>query len=481
MIVGELAESVDLLIIGGGPGGYVAAIRAAQLGRAVTLVERTGPSGLGGVCLQVGCIPSKALIELANAVAQTRDRERMGLSVGEVGVSLERFQSWRQEICGGLARGVSRLLTAAGVTVVPGHARFNRLDRVAVHTPEDTAIFFEFEQAIVATGSRSLELPGLPFDDRRVLDSTGALALTAVPDSAVVVGAGYIGLELATALAKLGAKITLVEARDHILPSLDAALSAPALRQLGRLGVDVRLDSTAVRLDGDDLVLSVGDQEDRIAAQRVIVAAGRAPNTDDLGLAAAGVPIGPDGLIAVGADMRVNDRVAAIGDVVSGPPLAHKASAQGIVAAEALSGHATAYEPAAFPMVIFSDPEIATVGLTETQARRSGMDVRAASFPLAASGRGAILGERDGFVRLVADDHTDRLVGVHVVGPQATELAAAGTLAIEMMVSAADLAGTLHPHPTFSEGLHEAAELLLGSPIHVPRAAAASHGRGRDD
>ncbi len=472
MIVGELAESVDLLVLGGGPGGYVAAIRAAQLGRDVTLVERAGPAGLGGVCLQVGCIPSKALIELANAVLRTQELERMGLAVGEVGVSLERFQAWRQEICAGLARGVSRLLSAAGVTVVPGNARFNRPDRVAVHTPADTAIFLEFEQAIIATGSRSVELPELGFDDGRVLDTTAALALTAVPASAVVIGAGYIGLELATALAKLGAKITLVEARDRILPSLDSALSAPALRQLGRLDVDVRLGSTAQRLDGEELVLRVADQEDRITAEQVIVAAGRVPNTDNLGLDAAGVPVGRDGLIEVGADMRVSDRIAAIGDIVSGPPLAHKASAQGIVAAEALSGRPTAYDPAAFPMVIFSDPEIATVGLSEEQARGQGMDVRAASFPLAASGRGGLEGARDGFVRLIADGHTDRLVGVHVVGPRATELAAEGTLAIEMMVSPADLAGTLHPHPTFSEGLHEAAEMLLGHPIHVPLSAA---------
>jgi dihydrolipoamide dehydrogenase len=467
MVVGELAEAVELLVLGGGPGGYVAAIRAAQLGRQVTLVERAGPDGLGGVCLQVGCVPSKALIELAQAVAQTRQFERMGLSAERVSVSLERFQAWREELCRGLARGVAQLLKAAGVTVVHGDARFNRPNRVAVRTPADAAIFFEFEQAIIATGSRDLELAGLPFDRRRVLDSTAALALTEVPDGVVLVGAGYIGVELATALSKLGAAVTIVEIRDRILPSIDASLSAPVMRRLRRLGVGVRLASTAERLDGENLVLRSAEGEVRVPAPLVIVAAGRVPNTDQLGLAAAGVPVRSDGLIEVGADMRAEHRIAAIGDVVAGPPRAHKASAEAVVAAEALSGKPSVYEPAALPIVIFSDPEIATVGLGEDAAREQGMDVRVASFPVGASGRAATLGAREGFTRLVMDAATDRIVGVHIVGPRASELAASGTLAIEMMASAADLAGTIHPHPTLSEGLHEAAEMLLGHPIHV--------------
>jgi dihydrolipoamide dehydrogenase len=470
MVVGELAEAVELLVVGGGPGGYVAAIRAAQLGRQVTLVERSGPDGLGGVCLQVGCVPSKALIELAQAVAQTRDFERMGLSAERVSVSLERFQAWREELCRGLARGVAQLLSAAGVTVVQGDARFNRPDRVAVRTPADTAIYFEFEQAIIATGSRDLELAGLPFDGQRVLDSTAALALTEVPDDVLVVGAGYIGVELATALSKLGAAVTIVEVRERILPSLDASLSAPVMRRLRRLGVGVRLASTAERLDGENLVLRSAESEDRVPAPLVIVAAGRVPNTDQLGLAAAGIAVGSDGLIGVGADMRAEHRIAAIGDVVAGPARAHKASAEALVAAEALSGKPSVYEPAAVPIVIFSDPEIATVGLGEDAAREQGMDVRVASFPVAASGRAATLGAREGFTRLVMDAATDRIVGVHIVGPRASELAASGTMAIEMMTSAADLAGTSHPHPTLSEGLHEAAEMLLGHPINVASA-----------
>jgi dihydrolipoamide dehydrogenase len=467
MVVGELAEAVELLVLGGGPGGYVAAIRAAQLGRQVTLIDRAGRAGLGGVCLHVGCVPSKALIELAHAAAQTREFEPMGLSAERVSVSLQRFQDWRRELCRDLARGVAQLLDAAGVSVVHGEARFNRPDRVAVRTPADVAIFFEFEQAIVATGARDLELPGLPFDDRRVLDSAAALALAAVPDRVVVVGAGYIGVELATALCKLGATVTIVEARERILPAFDAPLSVPVMRRLRRLGVEVRSGAKAERLDGEELVVRTAEGEDRLPAPLVVVAAGRVPNTDQLGLGAAGIAIGSNGLIEVGADMRAGPHIAAIGDVVAGPARAHKASAQAVVAAEALSGRPSAYEPAAIPTVIFSDPEIATVGLSADAAREHGMDVRVASFPLAASGRAATLGAREGFTWLVMDAATDRIVGVHIVGPRASEQAAAGTLSIEMMASAADLAGTLHPHPTLSEGLHEAAEILLGHPINV--------------
>jgi len=496
MVVGELAESADLLVIGGGPGGYAAAIRAAQLGREVTLVERDGAAGLGGVCLHRGCIPSKALIEVASAAHRGAALETAGLE-GELSVSLPRFQAWRAELCARLARGVGELLAKGNVRIVHGEARFNRPDRVAVHTPDDRAIFLEFQHAIVATGSRPIELPNLPFDGERVLDSTAALALTETPRSVAVVGAGYIGLELGTALAKLGARVTIVEALDRILPSIDASLTAPVLRRLRALGVDVQLNATAERLDGDCLIVATADGDDTVAAERVIVAVGRTPNTDELGLTAAGVEVagsgrdggvaaagvelarsGRDGspaaagitgagLIPVAADMRATDRIAAIGDVVAGPALAHKATAEAAVAAEALSGRPAAFDPRAIPEVIFTDPEIATVGLTEAQAREAGMDPRTATFPLAASGRAGTLDARDGLTRVVTDQATDRVVGVHIVGPHASELIAGGALAIELMAAPGDLAATIHPHPTLSESLHEAAALALGHPLHV--------------
>jgi dihydrolipoamide dehydrogenase len=485
MVVGELAESADLLVIGGGPGGYAAAIRAAQLGREVTLVERNGAAGLGGVCLHVGCIPSKALIELAGAAHRTAELEAAGLHADGVTVSLERFQAWRGELCARLARGVGELLAKGQVRIVHGEARFNRPDRVAVHTPDDHALFLEFQHAIVATGSRPIELPNLPTDGERVLDSTGALALTKAPTSAAVIGAGYIGLELGTALAKLGTRVTVVEALDRVLPSIEESLTAPVRRRLRALGVDVRLSTTAERIEGDSLVVTGPDGEDRIEAERVIVAVGRVPNTDDLGLAAAGIPSTqhvPDGasedgrsaasalargLMDVGEDMRATERIAAIGDVVAGPSLAHKATAEAAVAAEALSGLPAAFDARAVPEVIFTDPEIGTVGLTEAQAREAGLDPFVATFPLAASGRAGTLNERDGFTRLVTDRATDRVIGVHIVGPHASELVAGGALAIELMASPGDVAATIHPHPTLSEGLHEAAALALGHPIHV--------------
>jgi dihydrolipoamide dehydrogenase len=472
MVVGEFADAVDLLVVGGGPGGYAAAIRAAQLGREVTLVERGGAGGLGGVCLQVGCIPSKALIELAEAAQRTRDLHAAGLDADGVAVSLERFQAWRGELCAGLARGVGELLEAGAVKVVHGEARFNRADRVAVRTPDDRVAFFEFEHAIVATGSRPIALPGLPFDGERVLDSTAALALTAVPESVAVVGAGYIGLELGTALAKLGARVTVVEALDRVLPTVEESLTTPLRRRLRELGVDLRLETTAQRLDDGDLVVAGPDGEGRVAAERVVVAVGRVPNTDDLGLAEAGITVGPDGLIAVDRDMRAAERIAAVGDVVAGPALAHKATAEAAVAAEALSGRPAAFDAQAIPIVIFTDPEIGSVGLSEEQAREAGMEPVVATFPLAASGRAGTLRAREGFTRIVADASTDRVVGVHVVGPHASELVAGGGLAIELMAAPGDVAATIHPHPTLSEGLREAADLMLGQPLHVARARA---------
>jgi dihydrolipoamide dehydrogenase len=467
MVVGEVAEPVDLLVVGGGPGGYAAALRAAQLGRKVTLVERGGEDALGGCCLHVGCIPSKALIELASAAHHTGSMAAAGLVVGDVAVDLERFQEFRRGVTGGLAKGVAQLLSAAGVRVIQGELRFNRPDRAAVNTPDGNVLFFEFRDAIVATGSRPTVLPGLEPDGERIVDSTGALALTALPASMAVVGGGYIGLELGTAYAKLGVAVTIVEALDRILPTVDQALTRPVLRRLKDLGVDVRLRTRAERLDGDELVVDCPDGERRVPAACVVVAVGRAARTDDLGLREAGIPVGPDGLIPVGPDRLAREHVAAVGDVVAGPALAHKATHEGVVAAEALSGHPTAFDPAAIPQVVFSDPEVASAGLSLDEAKAAGLDAEEAAFPLSASGRAATLGARAGFARMVVDRAADRIVGVHLVGPHASELIAEGTLAIEMVASPDDLAGTIHPHPTLSEQLGEVAELLAGRPLHV--------------
>jgi dihydrolipoamide dehydrogenase len=462
MVVGEIAEAVDLLVVGAGPGGYVAAVRAAQHGREVVVVERGGgEGGLGGCCLHVGCIPSKALIELATARDDLERLRDAGLEVDDVSVDLGRFQTWRRGIVDGLAGGVATLLKQNGVRHVTGSLRFNKPNRAAVLLPDGNTQFFEFEQAIIATGSRPAELAGLPSDGERVLTSTGALALDAVPHSVAVVGAGYIGLEIGIALAKLGSRVSVVEALDRILPTVDEALTKPVLRSLERLGIELHLRTRATGLTGDELLVEGAVGERRVAAEKVIVAVGRVPNTDELGLALAGVPVGDDGLIPVDEQRRALRHIAAIGDVTAGPAVAHKASAEAIVAADALCGRPAAFDPTAIPAVIFTDPEIASVGLSEADARAAGHDVAVASAPLAASGRAATLGARDGFTRVVVDRTTDRVLGVHIVGPHASELIAEGTLAVEMVASPDDLAGTIHPHPTLSEGLHDAVQRML--------------------
>jgi dihydrolipoamide dehydrogenase len=453
MVVGEVGEAVDFLVVGGGPGGYAAAVRAAQLGREVTLVEERGIDGLGGTCLHAGCIPSKALIELAARAHGARRFADAGLELDGLRIDLGRFQSWKAGVVGDLAAGVARLLRTSAVTVVQGRARFTSARRVAVATPEGEVRFLEFSSAVVATGACPVALPGL--DGSRVVDPAGALAIGALPESVAVVGAGYIGLELATAFARLGARVALLEAADRVLPTLPDRLTRPVTRSLKALGVDLRTGCVV-----DDAAQVEGDL--------VVVAVGRRPNTGQLGLSQAGVGVDAEGFIPVDATLRATERIAAVGDVVAGPALAHRATAQAAVAAEALSGRRVAFD-ALVPFVVCSEPEIASVGLTAEQARAAGVDARTAEFPAGASGRAATLHNPVGFTQLVVDAATDAVVGAHIVGPHAAELAAHAALAIEMSASPADLALTIAPHPTMSEGLREAAAALFGAPLHLTR------------
>jgi dihydrolipoamide dehydrogenase len=454
MVVGEIAEPVDLLVIGAGPGGYVAALRAAELGREVVVVERGGEEGgLGGACLHVGCIPSKALIELAHARHRTDAMAVAGLRVDTASVDLPAFQAWKGSIVDGLAGGVKALFERHGVRSIDGTARFASRDRVAVTMSDGSGRFLEFGHAIIATGSHPVGLPELPFDGERVLSSRGALALEKVPASLAIVGAGYVGLELGIAFAKLGADVTVVEALDRVLPSIDEQLTKPVVRRLGELGIELRLGSRVARLDEQGLVIEGSDGERMLAAERVIVAVGRVPNTEELGLHAAEVGVDQQGLVAVDERRLATPRIAAIGDVTAGPALAQKASAEAKVAAEALCGRPAAFDPMAIPVIAFTDPEIATVGLTETQAREAGLDVAIGGSSFGSNGRAATLGEPAGFIGTVVDRSAERIVGVHAVGPHASELIAEGTLAVEMVASPEDVLGTIHAHPTLSEGL----------------------------
>ncbi len=468
MVVGQIAEPVDFVVVGAGPGGYAAALRASQLGRKVLLVDRDGADGVGGVCLRVGCIPSKALIEVADLAERARDASRFGVDVDVKGVDMAQFQKWKTGVVDGLTGGVRGLLDKAGVDVARGTFRFTGPDR-GVITPEgeDQLRFIKFKDLVLATGSRPVELCELPFDDETILDSTGALALKRLPKTLAIVGAGYIGLEIGIALAKLGSKVTIVEAEDRILPTMDRRLARPVATTLSKLDIDIRLKARAQGQSRGKLVIKGSDGDEKIAAECIIVAVGRRPNTDDLSLGEVRLNPGEDGLLQVAADRRMAPHIAAIGDITPGPALAHKATAEAIVAAEALCGQKTAFQPQVIPAVVFADPEIATVGLSVDDAKSDGIDAQATMFPLSASGRAKTLGTQDGFLQLVSDTADGRVIGVHIVGPHASDLIGEGALAIEMGATQEDLALTIHAHPTLGELYPEAAHLALGQPIHM--------------
>ncbi|MEV0590336.1 dihydrolipoyl dehydrogenase [Nonomuraea cavernae] len=461
MVVGEVAERAEFLVIGGGVGGYVAALRAAELGAEVVLVERRGVPGLGGVCLHEGCIPSKALIEFARQVECVHQ-----LAAG-------RLADWRPDVIGAwerrtvasarLAEGIARRMKALNVTIVDGEARFNRRKRVAVQQGNGVG-FIDFERCVIATGSRPRQLPLLPVDGDRVVDSTGALDLRVLPGRMVIVGGGYIGLELGTAYAKLGVHVTVVEIGPQLLPGLEGDLVRPVRKGLRKLGVDILLSTRPVELTSEGLLIA-GEEggQQVIPADIVVVTAGRVPNTDDLGLHMADVPVTDDGLIVVDAKCLVRPGLAAIGDVTPGPAFAHRASAQAIVAAESLLGHPTEFDHATIPSVIFTDPEIATTGLTLDTARSMGIEARAVTASLKASGRASAL-DTDGFARLVIDPDRDLVIGAQVVSPHASDVISELTLAIELAASPWDIALTVHPHPTFSESFHEAAVAATKAP-----------------
>ena len=456
MVVGEVAVGVDLLVIGGGPGGYSAALRAAAAGRTVTLVER---DRLGGVCLNVGCIPSKALIHVADTAALPGETGAIGVDL-QASVDLERAQNWIGDVIGRLTGGVEQLLRDAGVTVATGTARFATARRMAV-TLGDEANFYEFGSVILATGSRPVELPGLPLDGQRILDSTAALALRHVPPRLTVIGGGYIGVELGGAFAKLGADVTIIELADQLLPGMPLGLARTLERALRARGVTIRLGTKVLDRDGNDLVVEGPSGEARIPIGVVVVAVGRRPNTDSLGLTQAGVRLDADGRIMVAADRRAAKDVYAIGDITPGPALAHKATAEADVAVTAAGGRRAAFDPATIPAVVFSDPQIATVGLTAEQAAEDGADATTFRFPLSASGRALALGRPEGYVEVVAErGGGGSVLGVHMVGAGVAELAAE---------AAEDLALTIAPHPTLSEALAEAAMGALGRPLHVRR------------
>ncbi|KHF29890.1 MULTISPECIES: dihydrolipoyl dehydrogenase [Anoxybacillus] len=467
MVVGDFAIETETLVVGAGPGGYVAAIRAAQLGQKVTIVEK---GNLGGVCLNVGCIPSKALISAGHRYEIATHSQDMGIFAENVKVDFAKVQEWKAGVVKKLTGGVEGLLKGNKVEIVRGEAYFVDENTVRVMT-ENSAQTYKFKNAIIATGSRPIELPTFKFS-KRVLDSTGALNLSDIPKSMVVIGGGYIGTELGTAYANFGTKITILEGADEILSGFEKQMSAVVRRRLKKKGVDVFTNALAKgveeREDGVTVTFEVNGETKTIDAEYVLVTVGRRPNTEEMGLEQIGVKMTERGLIEIDKQCRTSvPNIYAIGDVVAGPPLAHKASYEGKIAAEAIAGHPSEIDYLAIPAVVFSDPECASVGYFEKQAIEEGIDVITAKFPFGANGRALALNETDGFLKLVLTKDDGVIIGAQIVGPNASDMIAELGLAIEAGMTAEDIAMTIHAHPTLGEITMEAAEVALGSPIHI--------------
>jgi dihydrolipoamide dehydrogenase len=472
MVVGDISTGTEVLVIGAGPGGYVAAIRAAQKGLDTTLVER---DAYGGTCLNHGCIPSKAYITATGLAHRAGHAEEMGIHADPV-VDMAGMRDWKDGVVDRLTSGVEKLCKANGVNLVEGVARFDGPNRVRVaHGGEGQGSeSIEFEHAIVATGSRPMEIPGFSFDDLPVLSSRDALALETVPDRLVVVGAGYIGMELSTVFAKLGADVTVVEMLDDALPGYEDDVARVVRKRAEELGVDFHFGEGATEwrdgTDGGIVVATETDDGERTeyAADWVLVAVGREPVSDTLDLDAAGVETDDRGFVTTDDQGRTNvDSVFAVGDVAGEPMLAHVGSKEGTVAAEAIAGEAVALDHQAIPAAVFTDPEIGTVGMTESEAAEAGFDPVVGQMPFNASGRALTTGHTDGFVRVVADEETGFVLGGQIVGPEASELVAELALAVEMGATLEDVASTIHTHPTLAEATMEACENALGQAIHT--------------
>jgi dihydrolipoamide dehydrogenase len=472
-------EQFDVIVVGGGPGGYVAAIRAAQLGLRTACIDATvnarGKPSFGGTCLNVGCIPSKALLDSSHHLEFIREHAGAhGINVGEVSIDLETLLARKDRVVGVLTQGVAGLLKKAGVTALNGRGRLLGQRRIGFQPADGTEErILSATSIVLATGSVPASLPFAPVDGVRVVDSTGALSFPEVPARLGVLGAGVIGLELGSVWRRLGAEVTLIEAMDRFLPLVDQTIAAEALKTYRAQGLDIRLGTraSAVRTGTDAVEVDVTDAEGKASTltfDKLVVAVGRRPNTEGLNLDAEGLTTDARGFIEVDPDCRTRaDGIWALGDVVRGPMLAHKAMEEGVAVAERLVGQRPEVDFHHIPWVIYTWPEVAWVGSTEEELQASGADYRVGTFPFMASGRARAMGETAGMVKMLASSKDDRLLGVHIIGPNASELIGEGVLGLSFGASTEDLARTAHAHPTLAEAVHEAALAVAERTLHI--------------
>ncbi|NTV41930.1 MAG: dihydrolipoyl dehydrogenase [Syntrophobacteraceae bacterium] len=469
MVMGEFTQETQVLVIGGGPGGYAAAFRAADLGLEVSLVDMGGR--LGGVCLFRGCIPSKSLLYVSELLHDAERAKEMGISFGEPRIDLERVRAWKNQVTEKLAGGLMDLAGRRGVQVIRGRAVFEGADRVRLL--DSDVSHMKFKHAIVATGSHASTLPGgNGGKGGRIMTSTGALALADIPERLLVIGGGYVGVELGSVYASLGSRVTLVENSDRIMEGADTDLVQPLSQRLEALFEAIHTRTKVVELKESETGVEATFEGDGKSGEgrfdRALVAIGRRANSRNLGLENTKVVCNEAGFIQVDERMRTADeRIFAVGDVVGGVMLAHKAMHEGKVAAEVISGRNSAFDYQTIPAVVYTDPQIAWCGLTEQEAKRRGQAVKVTRFPWSASGRAASMGLSKGLTKFVVDPESGRILGMGIVGREAGEMISEGVLAVEMGALAEDVALSMHPHPTLAESEEEAAEAFLGSSTHI--------------
>lgn len=469
----NLNTKINIVIIGAGPGGYAAAFLAADLGMNVTLIDKE--KNPGGVCLYRGCIPSKALLHVAKLINETHEAKDWGIEFTEPKIDLDKLRNWKNSVVAKMTGGLGILSKQRKINYIQGKANFLNSSSLKIKKENGVEENLSFDKAIIATGSIIATIPSLQINSNRILNSSTALDLPVIPKTLLVIGGGYIGLELGSVYSALGTKVSVVEMMPGLLPGADRDLVIHLSKRLEKSFDTIMLESKVVEMkeDPDGLLVKIQNKNNEIVEKKydyVLMSIGRKPETSGLGLENTQVKINQRGWIIVNEQMRTDDpHIFAIGDIVGEPMLAHKASHEGRVAVEVIAGHKVAFEPKAIPAVVFTDPEIAWAGLTETQAREKEAKYEVVKFPWAASGRATTIGRSDGITKILVEPETQRILGIGICGPGAGELIAEGVLAIEMGANLTDLKLTIHPHPTLSETLMEAAEVFFGQSTHIYR------------